>query len=101
MVLYWREGLKVVEHLFSNPVFATCMEFTPYRLFDENGRPVISEFMSSQFAWTYQVSISTHILTGSVCLCVLALTVIERRGRDNRRRDTCIRQDTSDDWHGQ
>lgn len=56
MVLYWRDGLRIVEHLFSNPVFATCMEFTPYRLSDDAGMPVVGEFMSGTYAWEYQVS---------------------------------------------
>lgn len=54
-MLYWRNALRVVELLFSNPVFATCMEYTPYRLLDEDTKPVLGEFMSGQFAWEYQV----------------------------------------------
>ncbi|KZP15179.1 hypothetical protein FIBSPDRAFT_750832 [Athelia psychrophila] len=40
MILYWRDGLEVLEHLFANPIFASSMETTPYRLLDENQRPV-------------------------------------------------------------
>lgn len=50
IILYWRDGLEVVESLFANPIFASSMETTPYKLFDENNRPVISEFMSAKFA---------------------------------------------------
>jgi Plavaka transposase len=32
ITLYWRDGLEVIKHLFSNPVFANCMEFDAYRL---------------------------------------------------------------------
>ncbi|KAH7910711.1 hypothetical protein BJ138DRAFT_1087120 [Hygrophoropsis aurantiaca] len=34
LMLYWRDGLEIVEHLFRNPVFAQCMDFTPYRDFE-------------------------------------------------------------------
>lgn len=57
MVLYWRDGLELVEYLFANPVFAGCMETTPYKLADEEGKPVVGEFMSGRFAWDYQVHI--------------------------------------------
>jgi hypothetical protein len=58
MTLYWCDGLKVVKYLFANPVFATCMEMTPYKLLDkETGLPVYGEFMSGDFAWEYQVSV--------------------------------------------
>lgn len=55
MVLYYRDGLEVVEHMFANPVFAQCMEYTPYRLFDDQGARAIGEFMSANFAWDYMV----------------------------------------------
>ncbi|KAI5982229.1 hypothetical protein EDD15DRAFT_2181328 [Pisolithus albus] len=35
LILYWRDGLEIVEHLFSNPVFAHCMDMRPYREFEE------------------------------------------------------------------
>lgn len=63
MILYWRDGLKVVEFLFSNPVFATSMETTPYKLIDEDGLPVVGEFMSAKFAWEYQVCPRFSFLT--------------------------------------
>lgn len=55
MILYWRDGLEVLEHLFANPIFALSMETTPYELLDENQRPVIGEFMSGSFASSYHV----------------------------------------------
>lgn len=55
IVLYYRDGLRVVEHLFANPVFAGCMDFTPYKLYDDENKPVIGEFMSGQYAWNYMV----------------------------------------------
>lgn len=58
ITLYWRDGLEVVEHLFSNPVFATCMQMTPYRAYDGQER-MYGEFMSAEFAWEYQVRINT------------------------------------------
>jgi len=58
MTLYWCDGLEVVKYLFANPVFATCMEMTPYKLLDkEMGLPVYGEFISGDFAWEYQVSV--------------------------------------------
>ncbi|KAI6022479.1 hypothetical protein BKA83DRAFT_4054337, partial [Pisolithus microcarpus] len=35
IILYWRDGLEVVEHLFRNPVFAHCMDMDPYQEFEE------------------------------------------------------------------
>lgn len=58
MVLYYRNALHVAQHLFSNPVFASCMEFDPYKLFDtQDGKHlrVYEEFLSANFAWDYQV----------------------------------------------
>ncbi|KAG1844477.1 hypothetical protein F4604DRAFT_1884447 [Suillus subluteus] len=33
LMLYWRDGLDVVKHLFANPFLAPCMDFQPYREF--------------------------------------------------------------------
>lgn len=49
-MLYYRDGLEVIEYLFCNPIFAQCMEMSPYQLFDENNRPVVGEFMSGEWA---------------------------------------------------
>jgi len=60
MVLYYREGLDVVKHLFANPVFAQCLELHPYQLYEDmpdgTSNRVYSEFMSGDWAWEYQVS---------------------------------------------
>ena len=34
MIVYWRDGLEVAAHLFSNPIFANCLELNPYWLFE-------------------------------------------------------------------
>ncbi|KAI5985926.1 hypothetical protein F5J12DRAFT_787323 [Pisolithus orientalis] len=34
IMLYWHNGLEVVEHLFSNPVFVQCMDISPYKEFE-------------------------------------------------------------------
>ncbi|KAF7969079.1 hypothetical protein HWV62_28378 [Athelia sp. TMB] len=55
MVLYYRDGLEVIKFIYSNPVFANCMEDRPYRLTDpkQNNQRVYGEFMSGDFAWEY------------------------------------------------
>jgi hypothetical protein len=56
MTLFWRDGLEVVAHLFANPVFAHCMETTPYILLERKECiRAYGEFMSGQFAWDYHV----------------------------------------------
>ena len=56
MTLYWRDGLEVVKHLFTNPIFATCIEMNPYKLLEvETGLCIYGEFMSAEYAWNYQV----------------------------------------------
>ena len=56
ITLYWRDGLEVVRYLFVNPVFAPCMEMTPYKLIDEETNlRAFGDFMSGEFAWDYQV----------------------------------------------
>lgn len=63
IILYYRDGLRVLENLFANPVFATSMEYTPYQLLDEDNLPVIGEFMSARFAQEYQVSAPMHFMS--------------------------------------
>ncbi|KAF7985012.1 hypothetical protein HWV62_10006 [Athelia sp. TMB] len=55
MVLFWRDGLEVIKHIYSNPVFANCMDERPYRLTDpeQNDQRVYGDFMSADFAWDY------------------------------------------------
>ena len=56
MILYYRDGLKVIASLFSNPVFANAMEYTPYQLLEEStGEWAFREFMSANYAWDYVV----------------------------------------------
>lgn len=61
MTLFYRDGVEVAQHLFSNPIFKHCLELRPYRLYEElpdggQGGRVYGEFMSGDFAWEYQVS---------------------------------------------
>jgi hypothetical protein len=59
ITLYWRDGLEVIKHLFSNPVFANCMEFDAYRLVErETNLQVFGEFMSAKYAWDYLVCLT-------------------------------------------
>lgn len=55
MFLYWRNGLEVVKHLYSNPIFANSFQMTPYRAYDETGQRIYGEFMSGDVAWNKQV----------------------------------------------
>ncbi|KAI5986599.1 hypothetical protein EDD15DRAFT_2373033 [Pisolithus albus] len=58
LILYWQDGLEIVEHPFSNPVFAHCMDMRPYREFEEtaNGvEHVYGEFMSADRAWCWRL----------------------------------------------
>lgn len=59
MVLYWRDGLEVIEQLFANPVFAQCIPYDAYQLVDPTTNlRVYGDFMSAEFAWNYQVRVS-------------------------------------------
>jgi hypothetical protein len=55
LTLYWRDGLQVIEHLFSNPIFAQSMEMTPYHTYEEGDGRIYQEFMSADEAWRLQV----------------------------------------------
>ncbi|KIJ57496.1 hypothetical protein HYDPIDRAFT_48255, partial [Hydnomerulius pinastri MD-312] len=57
LILYWRDGLEVVKHLFSNPVFAQCIDLAPYQEYEETPQGperVYGEFMSADLAWNIQ-----------------------------------------------
>ncbi|KAI5994108.1 hypothetical protein F5J12DRAFT_686679, partial [Pisolithus orientalis] len=57
IMLYWHDGLEVVEHLFSNPVFTQCMDISPYKEFEvmaEGQEQVYGGFMSADDAWHIQ-----------------------------------------------
>ena len=59
IILYWWDGLEVVEHLFSNPVFGKCMDLSAYKDFEvtsEGSEQVDGEFMSADDAWRLQAS---------------------------------------------
>ncbi|KAF9222828.1 hypothetical protein BS17DRAFT_836007 [Gyrodon lividus] len=53
LMLYWRDELEVIKYLFSNPVFAQCIDLTPYQEY-EGQEHVYSEFMSADLAWEIQ-----------------------------------------------
>jgi hypothetical protein len=58
IVLYWRDGLEVVEHLFCNPMFGNSIDISPYQEFEATHRGlerVYGEFMSAEHAWHIQV----------------------------------------------
>jgi hypothetical protein len=58
IVLYWRDGLEIIQHLFSNPIFAQSIEMSPYRDYDVDGQQTYHEFMSADEAWKIQVRTS-------------------------------------------
>lgn len=66
MVLYWQDGLKVIKHLFSNPVFASCIDFNLYckyeKTFDGCQEHVYGEFMSADHAWEIQVHSASQVI---------------------------------------
>lgn len=68
MIIYWRDGLEVIKYIFANPVFAHCMEYTPYELYDkETGLRAYGEFMSGNFANRYQVRYAVSYQAALVC----------------------------------
>ena len=51
MVLYWRNGLDLIRHLFSNPAFANSIEYDTFKLIDPaTNYHVYGKFMSVQYA---------------------------------------------------
>lgn len=64
-MLYWRDGLEVIKFIYSNPVFANCMDHRPYQLRDpkQNNQRVYGDFMSADFAWNYHVRYYRHLTT--------------------------------------
>lgn len=57
ITLFWRNTLTVVQDLYRNPIFSSCLEKNPYKLYmsADPSAQVYSEFMSGDFAWNYQV----------------------------------------------
>jgi hypothetical protein len=70
IILYWRDGLEVIQHLFSNPIFASSIEMMPYHLYDTNGVRMYHEFMSADEAWKIQVCPQWRITALSFIGCV-------------------------------
>ncbi|KAI5985158.1 hypothetical protein EDD15DRAFT_2140176, partial [Pisolithus albus] len=70
LILYWRDGLEVIKYLFSNPVFASCIDLSPYREYEDTPQGqqrVYSEFMSADHAWNIQTDLPTgHSLLGVI-----------------------------------
>ncbi|KAG2144683.1 uncharacterized protein EDB93DRAFT_1046430, partial [Suillus bovinus] len=51
LMLYWRDGLEVIKHLFANPVFAPCMDF-----------------QLANHAWKIQHKLPpSHLFVGVIC----------------------------------
>lgn len=59
VVLYYRDALDCIKLLFNNPFFADKLEYVPYRLFTQDNTRVYTEWMSSDGAWEFQVSVNT------------------------------------------
>ncbi|KAI6034827.1 hypothetical protein F5J12DRAFT_699735, partial [Pisolithus orientalis] len=60
IILHWQDGLKVIKHLFSNPVFTHCIDLSLYWEFeatDQGQQHVYGEFMSANHAWSTQDSL--------------------------------------------
>lgn len=101
MVLYWRDGLEVIQQLFANPVFSNSIAYDPYQLVDPaTGLRVYGDFMSAEYAWEYQVwclsILNPFKLTDLNCLGPRPHT----SGWNDARGYWCLRQDTIDsgDW---
>lgn len=72
-MLYWQDSLEVIQHLYSNPIFARCMDLFLYCLVNkEDGQCVYGEFISADFTWDYQVNIFIAIYE-----CVLMNITVE------------------------
>ncbi|KAI0054884.1 hypothetical protein BV25DRAFT_1816397, partial [Artomyces pyxidatus] len=73
ITLRWRDGLEVIRHLFSNPIFASCMDVQPYRDYFD-GSCVrewgFKEFMSANVAWEIQDRLPEgHTFLGVIGTC--------------------------------
>jgi hypothetical protein len=55
LTLYWRDGLEVIKHLYSNPIFAQSIAMSPYRMYEDDNVRIYREFMSADEAWRIQV----------------------------------------------
>ncbi|KAG2351944.1 hypothetical protein BDR07DRAFT_1245445, partial [Suillus spraguei] len=70
LMLYWRDSLKVVKYLFSNPAFGPCMDFLPYRgyeVINGHSKQVYGEFMSTDVTWGLQDKLPLgHLFVGII-----------------------------------
>jgi hypothetical protein len=59
MSLYYRDPIECVEFLFSNPLFARHMDYTPERLYTtaEKLERVYAGWMTGDSAWEMQVRV--------------------------------------------
>jgi hypothetical protein len=57
MSLYYRDSLECVKYLFSNPLFAGHIDYSPRRLWTtaERVERVYTEWMTGESAWEMQV----------------------------------------------
>lgn len=60
LVLYYRDALDCIKLLFNHPFFADKMEYVPYRLYTQCHTRVYTEWMSSDGAWEFQVSVKSR-----------------------------------------
>ena len=53
----FRDGLECFKHLFSNPMFASDMDYRPRKLWTDESKAsrVYTEIMTGDFAWDVQV----------------------------------------------
>lgn len=63
IVLYYRDSLDCMEHLFGNPLFADKIDFQPRKIFEtaEKLVRIYSEWMTGDGAWELQAR-STYLL---------------------------------------
>ena len=68
--LYYCNAIKCIEALFSNPLFANSIQYSPFCIFKtaEKLVHIYGEWMSGDIAWNLQVSYSHHF---SVCIFLI------------------------------
>lgn len=62
-ILFHRDPLEVIRHLFSRPCLADDMEFAPKKVYadEERTSPLYSEMSSGEWWWRTQVSLSNKV----------------------------------------
>ena len=65
MYLFFRDALDCAEYLFSNPLFAGHMDFSPTRLYRDAEQTIriYSEWMTGEAAWNMQVCFSALLIS--------------------------------------